>query len=86
MSLVSYAHSHWSISLLSCSIIPYSKSLSVFYSIVICWEALPGFFLFMRLFLIYFQDFYISKLSSGILRMNLAIDRVILDTVAYKMW
>ena len=52
----------------------------------ICWEAIPGFFLFMRLFLINFQDFFVSKLSSGILRMNLALDRVMRDSVAYAMW
>lgn len=40
----------------------------------------------MRLFLINFQDFFVSKLSSGILRMNLALDRVMRDSVAYAMW
>ena len=54
--------------------------------LVICWHAIPGFFLFERLFLIHFQDFFISKLSSGILRINLAMDNVMKDTIAYALW
>ena len=53
---------------------------------LICWDAIPGMFLFDRFFLLFFQDFYMSKLSSGILRMNLHIDRVMRDSVAYAMW
>lgn len=63
-----------------------SLSLGSESQIDICWEAIPGFFLFMRLFLINFQDFFMSKLSSGILRMNLSLDRVMRDSVAYAMW
>ena len=54
--------------------------------LVICWQAIPGFFLFERLFLIHFQDLFISKLSSGILRINLAMDNVMKDTIAYALW
>ena len=53
---------------------------------LICWDAIPGMFLFDRFFLLFFQNFYMSKLSSGILRMNLHIDRVMRDSVAYAMW
>lgn len=51
-----------------------------------CWTVIPGYFLVMRLFLIHFQDFYMSKLSGGILRLNLNGERLIKDSIAYALW
>ena len=54
--------------------------------IAIFWPAIPGFFLLTRLFLIHFQDFFISKMSSGILRMNVGVEHILGDTVGYELW
>lgn len=51
----------------------------------VCWTVIPGYFLVMRLFLIHFQDFYMSKLSGGILRLNLNGERLIKDSIAYAL-
>lgn len=59
---------------------------NLFQFIVIVWQAIPGYFLFMRLFLINFQEFFMSKLSSGILRMNFSMERIIKDSIAYSLW
>lgn len=56
------------------------------YSLVIVWPAIPGYFLLMRLFLTNFQEFFMSKLSSGILRINLAMEGIIKDSIAYSLW
>ena len=54
--------------------------------LVIVWQAIPGYFLLMRLFLINFQEFFMSKLSSGILRINIKMERIIKDSIAYSLW
>lgn len=56
------------------------------YTLVIVWPTIPGYFLLMRLFLINFQEFFMSKLSSGILRINLAMEGIIKDSIAYSLW
>ena len=56
------------------------------YILVIVWPTIPGYFLLMRLFLTNFQEFFMSKLSSGILRINLAMEGIIKDSIAYSLW
>ena len=52
----------------------------------IVWEAIPGFFLVLRLFLTEFQSYFISRLSCGVLRLHLEVDRVLSESVALGMW
>ncbi|KAK8824201.1 hypothetical protein WA556_003525 [Blastocystis sp. ATCC 50177/Nand II] len=49
------------------------------------WAGIPGFFLLTRLFLIHFQDFFVSKMSSGILRMNLGVEHILSDSIGYEL-
>lgn len=54
--------------------------------IAICWSAIPGFFILERIFLNEFQSYYMSRLSGGILRMNLNVDKVLIESVATSLW
>ena len=57
----------------------------IFLLVDICWTAIPGFFLFQSIFLSEMQTYHISRLSGGILRMNISIDKVLSDTVANSL-
>ena len=52
----------------------------------ICWSSIPGYFILQRVFLNEFQKYHISRLSGGILRMNLNVDKVLSDSVANMLW
>ena len=54
--------------------------------IAICWSAIPGFFILERIFLNEFQSYYMSRLSGGILRMNLNVDKVLIESAATSLW
>lgn len=66
---------------------PNDRSLSHLPShTAVFWAGIPGFFLLTRLFLIHFQDFFVSKMSSGILRMNLGVEHILSDSIGYELW
>lgn len=55
-------------------------------NIGICWSSVPGFFILERIFLNEFQSYHTSRLSGGILRMNLGVDKILSDSVASQFW